>query len=662
MQRRSPVWLAPVVVALALVVAYWPSLGGGFIWDDDAHIVDDPQLRDLGGLVRIWLPGNTPQFYPLTFSLFWLEYQLWGAAPLGYDLVNLALHALNALLVWRLGRELGVPGAGVIAAVFALHPLHVETVAWAMETKNVLSGAFYLAAAICYLRFDREREAAFAHGEATPSWGGWVAALGLFGGALLSKSVTSTLPAALVLALLWRESGRPAAVWSVRRLAPLAPFFALGIALALQTAWLERDFVGARGGEFAFTPAERALIASRALLFYAQKLLVPEPLSFCHPRWEIAGAPLSAYWPVAVVAAIAVAAALAFARGRRGVPLALAFYAGSLFPALGFIDFYPMVYSFVADHFAYLPSLGVIAAAVGCGGALLRTPAQKRAGALLALAALGALTARQSAHFADALTLYRHAIAQNPSGYLCVALAGTELTRRGQAELAEGRAADARASFREAQRFSAQALALKEDQSATHLDLAVAHFALGEAAPGLLHAERAAQLAPRNPDALLLAARALEVAGRRVEAARRYERAAALGPPQALAHVRLAELYRRERPREALAHARRALALASNESEQRDATVQLAWLLATSADDTIRDAPEALRLARSIPQPGLRARRAEAAALAALGRGAEARRLCDALGAHARAAGQLTFAELLARDAELYARGEMLRE
>ncbi len=660
MHRRGTLAsLAPALIAALLLAAYWPSLGGGFLWDDDAHVVDNAVLRDLAGLVRIWIPGHTPQFYPVTFSVFWLEYQLFGLNTLGYDLVNLALHGLNALLAWRLLRELGVRGAGAIATVFALHPLHVESVAWVMELKNTLSGAFYLAAAICYVRFDRGREQSFAAGAADArAWRSYAFALTLFLLALLSKSVTSTLPAALVLMLAWGGGAL-----SPRRLAPLAPLFALGIALALNTAFLERELVGARGAEFAFTLAERILIASRALLFYAQKLLVPERLLFCHPRWEIQGAELAAYWPVAVVAALAIALLLAYRRGWRGAPLALAFYAGSLFPALGLIDFYPMIYSFVADHFAYLPSLGVIACTIGGAAQLLRNERAWAAASATVALVLAALTWNQSSHFRDAQTLYRHSIAHNPGGYLCVALVGTELIREAQAELEAGRAAHARALFTEGIGFSERALAIKEDQSATHLDLAVAHFALGEAEPGLRHAERTAELAPRQVEAQLFAAAALEAVGRASDAAARLRRVLTLAPERVDVRVRLAGLSLREQPAEAARLLRAARASeATDETTRREASLQLAWLLATSANDAVRAPREALARAREIEPRGPRVVRAEAAALAALGRFDEARALAAPLLERLSASGQVSLARELAKDLARYERGEALRE
>ena len=658
-RRKSRALFLSALVALLLLAAYWPSLGGGFIWDDDAHVIDNPVLRDLAGLLRIWIPGHTPQFYPVTFSVFWLEYQLWGLNTLGYDLVSLALHGLNALLVWRLLRELEVRAAGAIATVFALHPLHVESVAWVMELKNTLSGAFYLAAAISYLRFDREREEAFAASAAGPrARGSYALALGLFVLALLSKSVTSTLPAALVLMLALRGGS-----FSLRRLAPLAPLFALGVALALNTALLEREFVGARGAEFGFTLAERVLIASRALLFYAQKLFVPERLLFCHPRWEIQGAELAAYWPVAVVAALSVALCVAYRRGWRSGPLALAFYAGSLFPALGLIDFYPMIYSFVADHFAYLPSLGVIAFVVGGVAHLLRTPRARQLTLATTALALTALSWNQSSHFRDAQTLYRHSIAHNPEGYLCVALMGTELIKQAQTELEAGNEANARALFTKGKGFSQRALALKEDQQATHFDLAVAHFGLNELAPGLPHALRAAELAPNQIDAQLLAAGALEAAGRRAEAAARLRRVLELDGTRADVSLRLGVLVRADQPAEAARLFRDARgAFTAEEATQREASLQLAWLLATSANAAVRAPSEALALARATLPRGPRVVRTEAAALAASGQLDEARALVLPLLERARATGPAPFAEQLASDLAHYERGEALRE
>src|SRR5688500_15867920 len=147
--RRTALVAAATVVLLTLV-AYIPALRAGYIWDDPQYVLENLTLRSPRGLAQIWLvPTATPQYYPLVHTTFWVEYQLWGPdRPAGFHLLNVLLHAANALLVWRVLRRLGLPGgeptAWAVAAVFALHPVHVESVAWITERKNVLSGFFYL--------------------------------------------------------------------------------------------------------------------------------------------------------------------------------------------------------------------------------------------------------------------------------------------------------------------------------------------------------------------------------------------------------------------------------------------------------------------------------------------------------------------------------------
>lgn len=142
------------IIILVTVLAYSPALRGGFVWDDDAYVTGNQTLRSAEGLRRIWFElGATPQYYPLVFTTFWTEYHLWCLDPFGYHLVNVVLHAIGAIILWRVLRRLSVPGSWLAAAVFALHPVNVESVAWITERKNVLSGVFYLSALLAYLRF-----------------------------------------------------------------------------------------------------------------------------------------------------------------------------------------------------------------------------------------------------------------------------------------------------------------------------------------------------------------------------------------------------------------------------------------------------------------------------------------------------------------------------
>ena len=221
--RASVSWPIYALIAAAALAAYWPALRGGLVWDDPAHITA-PALRSLHGLWRIWFSlGATQQYYPLLHSAFWIEHRLWGDAVLGYHLANLAQHAFAACLVVLIVRRLALPGAWLAGMVFALHPVCVEAVAWISEQKSTLSAVFYLSSALVYLRFDRTRR------RSSYLW-----ALGLFVLALLTKTVTATLPFAL-LVIFWWQRGR--LDWR-RDVRPLLPWMALGAAAGLFTAWV----------------------------------------------------------------------------------------------------------------------------------------------------------------------------------------------------------------------------------------------------------------------------------------------------------------------------------------------------------------------------------------------------------------------------------------
>ena len=153
-------WILGLLLVLVTMIAYQQTWHIGYIWDDNFHVTGNPTLRDLHGLWRIWSEvAATPQYYPLVHTSFWLEYHLWGLNPVGYHLVNVFLHALAAVLLWRVLVRLQIPGAWLAAAIFAVHPVEVESVAWITERKNVLSAVFYFAAALAYLRFAAMRDA-----------------------------------------------------------------------------------------------------------------------------------------------------------------------------------------------------------------------------------------------------------------------------------------------------------------------------------------------------------------------------------------------------------------------------------------------------------------------------------------------------------------------
>ena len=343
-------WLKGLLLLTAVIFVYQPVWHGKPIWDDDAHLTP-PGLRSPQGLARIWIePGATQQYYPLVHSIFWVEYKLWGDTTLGYHLINILLHAFSALLLWKILRRLQVPGAYLAAAIFALHPVCVESVAWISEIKNTLSGAFYLGAALVYLRFDRTR-----------NWKFYFLALGLFLLGLMSKTVIATLPAAL-LVVFWWQRGKLS--WK-QDVLPLIPFFVVGMGAGLFTAWVEWKFVGARGSAYDFTFIDRVLIAGRVIWFYLGKLVWPVDLIFIYPRWQVSQ---TVWWQYLFpITALLVSVGLwLLSRWNRAPLAAWLFFVGTLFPALGFFNVYPFCYSFVADHFQYLASHW--SDHLGCGG------------------------------------------------------------------------------------------------------------------------------------------------------------------------------------------------------------------------------------------------------------------------------------------------------
>jgi protein O-mannosyl-transferase len=502
--RKHAMW---ILLCCATLIAYWPSLNGDFVWDDNGHVTK-PALQSMQGLWRIWFDlGATQQYYPLLHSAFWMEHRLWGDAVLGYHLVNVALHALAACLVVQIVRRLGLPGAWFAGFVFALHPVCVESVAWISEQKNTLSAVFCLGSALVYLRFDKTR-----------SRTQYIIATALFVAALLSKTVTATLPAALLVILWWKKSGK--LNWKLD-FPPLVPWFAIGACAGLFTAWMEKTFIGAQGADFALTLTQRFLLAGRVICFYAGKLIWPANLMFTYPHWTINTSDWRQYLFLAVVLGVGVGLLLIAARGHRGPLAGFLVFVGTLFPVLGFENVYPFRYSYIADHFQYLACLGIIVPAC-C--VLVARRAGAACGVLLVLV-LGVLTWRQSATYVDAETLYRDSLAKNPDSWMAHNQLGNVL-------VVTGRAAEAIPEYE-------AAIRLRPDVAEPHLSHGVALFRSdpSQISTAIEEFETALRINPKWAEAHVDLGNALmHVPGRLPDATAEYEAALRLDPDLASAH------------------------------------------------------------------------------------------------------------------------------
>lgn len=625
--KRVRYWLRVLAIVLGTLLAYSPSLPGSFIWDDNdyvtenPYVTDDPLLAREDALEKIWTPGETHQYYPLVYTTFRLEVLAWGLEPLGFRLVNVLIHIASALVLWRLGARLAIPAAWGIGMVFALHPVQVESVAWITERKNVLSGFFYLASALVYLRFHERR-----------NWAAWGFAFVLFGAALLSKSVTCSLPAALILAMLWRKDRV-----GPRELLPLVPFFAVGLLAAWNTAHIEHANVGARGALFEASFLERLVNAGRILLFYPWKLLWPEPLLFNYPRWD-GGVTLANVASLGAVLALFAWGLARWRAGRRGLFLALAFYAGTLFPALGFVNVYPMRFSWVADHFAYLATIGVFLAVIPFVRMQLCKDRKRLAGGLLWLV-LMAFTYHQASIWRDAGTLYRHTVEHNDDAWLCHSLLATDLLRSSGIAEAQGDPG-AREELEQALVHLERAEETEPNDFLVQHNLSTALRRLGRGELALEHSRRAVELLPTWAEASANHALNLRDAGREAESAEWARRALEHHEANYAAHwILAAHYFEAGNYPLALRHHEAAFQYAQNGLQRFDSGARLAYFLAVVADERLRDPERALALGEELAAEGggnvptlIRAR---AAALARLGQveeaAATARRLLEAV-------------------------------
>ena len=611
---RSQLAAGFALIAILVFVAYSPALRGEFLWDDDKYVSDNSLLTAPDGLQRIWLSTDQPsQYVPLVYTSFRIEHAVWGLDTAGYHATNLVLHILNALLLWLVLLRLEIPGAWLAAAVFALHPVQVESVAWIAERKNVLMAFFLGLASLAWISFvERSRDE-------RPARGAYAASAVLFVLALLSKATACTFPAAQVL-ILWLRRER----LDRRRWAQIAPFALLALAMGLLTMWFERHVQNTRPDLLPLGVVDRLLVASRAIWFYIGKLLWPASLTFSYPMWRIDSADAIAWLWVLLCAAATGALWLGRARIGRGPFAAIAFFVATLLPTSGIILLWTFAYSYVADHYQYVACIGPIALVSAFGALAIRRlgRAGTVTGAAVAaclLAGLAALTWSQAHAYQGPEALWRDTLEKNPGSWMAHNNLGTLLRAQGKVDEAIlhyrlaseieggipgprsfsfynlGNALGQKGDFAEAERAYRRALDLKPDDARTMNNLANVLLAAGRPEDAAKWYRLVLEEFPSWAPARVSLAEALRRTGAPDEALEQARAAIAADPASADAHRLEGQLLAaRGRAKEAAASFRESLRLAP---DGVDALVGLARALLSEELGSDRSPSEAVALA-----------------------------------------------------------------
>ncbi|HUJ72028.1 MAG TPA: tetratricopeptide repeat protein [Verrucomicrobiae bacterium] len=661
-----------LILVLVTLVVYQPVLRAGFVWDDITLITDNRMVQTPDGLRRMWFTTEAPDYYPLTESLWWLEWRAWGQNATGYHVVSVFLHAANAVLVWVLLQRLRVRGAWLAGLVFAVHPVNVASVAWISEQKNTLSMLFCLVAILLYLRFDRKGD-----------WLWYGVSLAACLLALLSKTAVVALPVVL-LGCLWWSRGRVRWEDLVRSV----PFFVLSLGLGLVTVWFQYHRVLAGISARTDSFLGRLAAAGWAVWFYLYKALLPVNLMVIYPKWQVD----TSYWGSYVPGALLVVCFLIFVwkRGTWGRPLlfGLGSFVTMLVPVLGFFDQGFYQYSLVSDHWQYYSIVGVIALVVAAVATIGRGDPPGRslrmaAGAGL-LIVLGTATWGRAGAYTTDETLWRDTLAKNPNAWLAHYNLGSDLERTGRTQEAleqyeqalrvkpdyaeahnglgaalvqTGRAGEAIVHFE-------RALQIKPDFAEAHCNLGFALEQVGRVGEAIGQLEQALRIRPDDPEAYNNLGGALLLLGEPQEAVVEYDRAAKVKPDSAAIHNNLATaLARTGRIKEAVAQYEQALRI---EPDYAQAHYNLARLLASLPPAQGGDPVRAVGLAQRLCELSGNGAPGDldtlALAYAAAGRFNDASATAERAIELARSAGQSKLAEEIEAHLQAYRDGRAYQE
>lgn len=532
-----PGWVLPLALTVFTFLAFLPALGCGFVtWDDDINFLNNPAYRGLGLAHLRWMftTFHTGPYQPLSWFTHGLDYVLWGMNPAGYHLTNVLLHSAAAALFFALSLRLlrlgfGETakegdlrwGAAFAALFFAVHPLRVESVAWITERRDVLSGVFYLASAIWYLRF--------AGASAAARFRPYLLALFFFAAALLSKATGIGMAFALLALDIYPLKRLPSSPgsWLSKEFRPVflekLPFLAMGLAAGVLGLIGQQQARNMSSLEI-FGPAQRIAQAAYSLAFYIWKTLVPAGLLPVYPP-QAAVSPLYVFGGAAV---IVLGVLLFMFRSRLpGLVSAAIVYLVFLAPVMGLVK---VGYHITADHYSYLACMGWAVAAgallVRLQGAHVRRRSAARAAALAIAAVLAALTWRQTGHWRDSETLWRYVISAEPG----IELAHNNL---GVALKAAGRYDEAMEEFKKAVR-------LKPRYPDAVFNIGNTFLLQGRGRLARPYFEEALRLKPDLAQAYIGLGNILVQEGQPAAAVENYRKSLGLQPGSPVAHVNLA--------------------------------------------------------------------------------------------------------------------------
>ena len=563
---------------LLVFLVYQPVWQASYLWDDDKLITANRCIVGPLGLKEIWTT-RAADICPLTITTFWAEYKLWGAVPLPYHLVNVLLHIVCALLLWQVLRALQVPGAWLGAALWALHPVQVESVAWIAEMKNTEAGVFYLLSILLFLKWLKSRE---LDSRARRAWR-YVGVLFCAALALSSKSSTVVLPVVLCLLAWWKESG-----WRWRLLLETGPIFLLSTIAGGVSIWTQAlQGAPSAGSQVLRNWSERLAVTGNVPWFYLAKLAWPYPLMTVYPRWEVNPRHWSAFLPLVAVFVLLLVLWWQRRTWAAGWLLAFGYFLVALLPVSGLVKIVYFYLTFVADHFLYLASMGPLAL-IGVGLSwLTRRSVLGRTSLSMAciaglLLTLGVVSWHRCWAYKNEETLWTDAVAKNPSCSAARENLGRSLERTGRID--------------EAIEQYQEALKINDSSVGAHNNLGNVLLQKGQSREAILEYQEAVTIDPKVAQSYNNLGNGFLRSGQIDQAIAQYQVALRLDPENVSAHNDLGDAFlQKGRVDEAVVQYQKALRLEPGQAAALG-NLAVAHFQNGQVDDAIREFRDVLRI------------------------------------------------------------------